>query len=256
MIHVVSKVVMFLISTDHFLLRYLVAPEGVVFIVLQNTVYLAFFSVILGRRTAWMFSLHSKRKMEGEREAVSTACSAPGGEWFCSSCCLWQRYQPIPGSWRTNTREQRRPYRRELLRRLVDCSCPCGEVGEYDPRGTEVLLEMSGSWNRGGYSGVKRIGMTVGNPRKLPWKIPSHKNLRTLKHAPWSKMNLKIRINRSLLKKRVQKSCTRDNSKFLYPNKYRFYYFNRFRLNNPQKPVLNRRLQPLKYTTINPIIRI
>ena len=80
MIHVVSKVVMFLISTDHFLLRYLVAPEGVVFIVLQNTVYLAFFSVILGRRTAWMFSLHSKRKMEGEREAVSTACSAPGGE--------------------------------------------------------------------------------------------------------------------------------------------------------------------------------
>ena len=27
----------------------------------------------------------------------------------------------------------------------------------------------------GGYFGVKRIGMTVGNPRKLPQKIPSHK---------------------------------------------------------------------------------
>ena len=47
-----------------------------------------------------------------------------------------------------------------------------------------------------GYSGVKRIGMTVGNPRKLTKKIPSHKNLRTLKHTHWSKVNLK-NINRS-----------------------------------------------------------
>ena len=41
---------------------------------------------------------------------------------------------------------------------------------------------------------------------------------------------------------------------FLYPDKYRFY-FKGFCLNNPQK-ILNRRLQPLKNTTIIPIIRI
>ena len=39
----------------------------------------------------------------------------------------------------------------------------------------------------------------------------------------------------SLLKKRIQKICTHDNSKFLDPNKYLFYFFNRFRLNKPPK---------------------
>ena len=52
-------------------------------------------------------------------------------------------------------------------------------------------------------------------------------------------------MNRNLLKKRLQKSYTHDNSKFLYPNKYRFHFLNRFRLNNPYE-ILNRRLQPLK----------
>ena len=82
--------------------------------------------------------------------------------------------------------------------------------------------------------------MTVGNPKKLPQKILSHANLRTLKY-PWSKINLKntnkqmtfkyiaiychpsdtsrtrfkIRLcycflNPSLLKKHVQKICTHD----------------------------------------------
>ena len=41
------------------------------------------------------------------------------------------------------------------------------------------------------YSGVKGIGMTIGNPRKLPYKILSHKNWCTLKNTPWSKLNLK-----------------------------------------------------------------
>ena len=45
-----------------------------------------------------------------------------------------------------------------------------------------------------------------------------------------------------------------DNSQFLYSNKYRFYIFNKFRLNNPYK-ILNRRLQTLKNTTTIPIIR-
>ena len=56
--------------------------------------------------------------------------------------------------------------------------------------------------------------------KTTPQKILSHNNLRTLKHTSWSKINLKIPINRSLLKKSIQKICTHDNSKFLYPNKY------------------------------------
>ena len=35
----------------------------------------------------------------------------------------------------------------------------------------------------------------------------------------------------SLLKKRNRKIYTHENSEFLYPNKYRFYFFNKFRLN-------------------------
>ena len=41
-------------------------------------------------------------------------------------------------------------------------------------------------------------------------------------------------LNQSLLKKHIgQKICTHDNSKILYPNKYQFYFLNRFRLNSP-----------------------
>ena len=40
-------------------------------------------------------------------------------------------------------------------------------------------------------------------------------------------------LNRILLKKRIQKICTHDNSNILYPNKCRSYFFNRFRFNNP-----------------------
>ena len=70
--------------------------------------------------------------------------------------------------------------------------------------------------------------------------MPSHKNFRTLKHIPWSKINLKNTNTPEFTKERIQKSCTHDNSKFLYHNKYWFYFLNRFRLNNPQK-ILNRR---------------
>ena len=49
------------------------------------------------------------------------------------------------------------------------------------------------------------------------------------------------------IKETYSKDQCPDNSKFLYPNKYRFYFLNdRFRLNNPQT-ILNRQLQPLKY---------
>ena len=57
-------------------------------------------------------------------------------------------------------------------------------------------------------------------------KISSYENLRTPKGTPWSNINLKIPISRSLFKKkRIQKICTHNNLEFLYPKKYRFYFF-------------------------------
>ena len=42
-------------------------------------------------------------------------------------------------------------------------------------------------------------------------------------------------LNHSLLKRCIQKICTHDNSKFLYPNKYPFYFLNRISLEQPLK---------------------
>ena len=36
-------------------------------------------------------------------------------------------------------------------------------------------IDPGGGGGGGGYSGIKRIGMTIGNPRKLPLKILSTK---------------------------------------------------------------------------------
>ena len=99
------------------------------------------------------------------------------------------------------------------------CIC-CKQVAEK-PRGEHLKNDVCMYVHPGGYSGVKRIGMTVGNPRNYPknTNYKSHKNLCTLKHIPWSKTNLKntVPINWSLLKKHIQKICTHDDSKFLYP---------------------------------------
>ena len=40
-------------------------------------------------------------------------------------------------------------------------------------------------------------------------------------------------LNQSLLKNRIQKICTHVYLKFLCPNKYQLYFFNRFHLNKP-----------------------
>ena len=55
-----------------------------------------------------------------------------------------------------------------------------------------------------------------------------------------------IPINR----KRIETICTHDNSKLLYPNKYRFYFLIDFTWTTQK--ILNRRLQPLNNTTTIP----
>ena len=47
----------------------------------------------------------------------------------------------------------------------------------FDGRGkiSKKRKQAAAGYPGGGYFGIKRIGMTVGNPRKLPSKIPSHK---------------------------------------------------------------------------------
>ena len=52
-------------------------------------------------------------------------------------------------------------------------------------------------------------------------------------------------LNQSLLKKRIQKICTHVFSKFLYPNKYQFYFLTDFTWTTPKK-ILNRQFQALK----------
>ena len=68
-------------------------------------------------------------------------------------------------------------------------------------------------------------------------------------------MSMLLFFKLEFIKEAYSKDCTRDNSKFLYPNNYQFYFFNRFYFHNPPN-ILNHQFQPLKNMMIIPIIQI
>ena len=116
-----------------------------------------------------------------------------------------------------------------FYRSTICLACPITNIFQNinggEPQSTQSDIIKLGPGGEVGYSRVKRIGMTVGNPKK----IPSHKNMRTLKHTFWSKINLKNAHKLEFIKETYSKELYHYNSTFLYPKKYRFYYFNRFR---------------------------